>query len=140
MQDLVEDRRSPKSKQSKKGIHIKSTLYTDLLRDFNSQVLKNRNTHLDQGYSVSIRTCYRNIDEGFSESWSTAFFGPTVRAMESIIWAQALVLCIDMLALLAWLVLTTCARQTNVVRVITGHTKGNKLKSRKAEKSMPQNT
>lgn len=74
-------------------------------------------THPDQGYSVTIRTWYRNIDQGFSDSGSLAFFGSTVRAMKSIVRAEALVLCVDVLALLTWLVLATSTSQVNMVGV-----------------------
>lgn len=80
-------------------------------------------TNLDQGHSVPIRTCQRNVDQRFSESWSLAFFGSTEGAVKSIIRAQVLVLCVDVLALLAVLVLTISAGQVNVVGVETGHIK-----------------
>lgn len=46
--------------------------------------------------------------------------GPTIGAMKSIIGAQALVLCIDVLTL-AWLALATRTSQVDVVVVKTGY-------------------
>lgn len=43
--------------------------------------------------------------------------------MKSIIGVQVLILCIDVLTMLAWLVLATSAGQVDMVGIKTGHTK-----------------
>lgn len=78
-------------------------------------------THFHQGHSVSIRACYRNVDQGFSESGSLAFFWSTMGVEKSIIRAKALVLGVNMLALLTWLALTTSASQVDMVGVKARH-------------------
>lgn len=78
-------------------------------------------THLDQGYSVSIRACYWNKHQGLFECGSLAFFGSTVGAMQSIIGAQVLILSVDVLTMLARLVLATCTSQVDMVGVKTWH-------------------
>lgn len=78
-------------------------------------------THLDQGHSVSIRAGYRDVDQRLPQCWSLAFFGSTIGAIQTVVWAEVLVLGVDVLALLAWLVLATSASQVDVVGVETGH-------------------
>lgn len=78
-------------------------------------------THLDQGHSVPIRACYWDVNQRLPQRWSLAFFGPTIGAIQTIIWAEVLVLGVDVLALLAWLVLATGACQVHVVGVEAGH-------------------
>lgn len=78
-------------------------------------------THLDQGHSVSIRAGYRDVDQRLPQCWSLAFFGSTIGGMQTVVWAEVLVLGVDVLALLAWLVLATSASQVDVVGVETGH-------------------
>lgn len=80
-------------------------------------------TNLDQGNPVSIRAWYRNIDKWFFESWSLAFFRSTIGAIKSIIRAEILVLCIDVLALLTWMIVATSSSEVNMVGVKTGHRK-----------------
>lgn len=77
--------------------------------------------HLDQRYSVSIRACNRDVDQRLPQCWSLAFFGSTIGAMQTVVWAEVLVLGVDVLSLLAWLVLATSAGQVDVVGVETGH-------------------
>lgn len=78
-----------------------------------------RSAHLNQGNSLPIRACNRNINQGLSQSGSLAFSGSIEGAMKSIIGTQVLVLCVDVLPLLAWLVLTTRSCQVDVVGVKT---------------------
>lgn len=66
---------------------------------------------------MSVGAGNRNVDQGFSESGSLAFFGSTVGAMKSVVGAEALVLGVDVLPLLARVVLTTCSSQVDQVGV-----------------------
>lgn len=78
-------------------------------------------THLDQGHSVTIRPRHRDVDQRLPQCWSLALFGSTIGAMQTVIWAEVLVLGVNVLALLARLVLATGAGQVDVVCVETGH-------------------
>lgn len=77
-------------------------------------------THLDQWHPVSIRACDWDVDQRLSQCWPLAFFGSTIGAIQTVVWAQVLVLGVDVLALLAWLVLAAGAGQVHVVGVETG--------------------
>lgn len=73
--------------------------------------------YLDQWHSVSVRAGDGNVDQGFSVKESLAVFSSTMGAVKSIIRTEALVLGVDVLALLAWPGLATCTRHVYMVGV-----------------------